>query len=409
MADKKISELTALTGAGVAADDVLAIVDTSATETKKISVSEIFKALPDGTVTSPSLAPKDDQNTGIFFPAADTIAFTEGGVEAMRITSDGRVGIGTNTPLAGIDVRVAPSNFAAYFLANGADFKVVTATGITSIGTSAANPFTFLTSDTERMRIDSSGNVGIGTSSPQSYTDYTTLSVDHPTNGGVVSVRKNGTAYLNLYTDGTLGKIEGANNALLTFLTASTERARITANGSFLMGQTSENSTANGIGLYPSESTKWWHFVAGASSGADYGYSLYSTTASAYRFIVNYAGTISATTTTISGISDQRLKENIEDLDAGLDKIMALKPRKFDCKEGKGRDVKGDRGFIAQEFEQVFPDLVDEWPDPVSEGEEPYKAVRADLIPVLVKAIQELKAELDATKDRLSALEANNA
>jgi len=75
-----------------------------------------------------------------------------------------------------------------------------------------------------------------------------------------------------------------------------------------------------------------------------------------------------------------------------------LKPRKFDWKEGKGKDIKDDRGFIAQEFEQVFPDLIDKWADPAPEGEEPYKSVRQDLIPVLVRAIQELKAEFDAYK-----------
>jgi hypothetical protein len=85
---------------------------------------------------------------------------------------------------------------------------------------------------------------------------------------------------------------------------------------------------------------------------------------------------------------------------------MALKPRKFDWKEGKGKDIKDDRGFIAQEFEQVFPDLIDEWKDPAPDGEEPYKSVRQDLIPVLVKAIQELSAKNDALEARLAQLEA---
>jgi hypothetical protein len=133
-------------------------------------------------------------------------------------------------------------------------------------------------------------------------------------------------------------------------------------------------------------------------------YHLYSTGAAAYRFYVGAGGTVYATNTTISAISDQRFKENIQDLDVGLDKIMALKPRKFDWKAGKGKDIKGDRGFIAQEFEQVFPDLIDEWKDPAPEGEEPYKSVRADLIPVLVKAIQELKSELDSVKAELATL-----
>ena len=115
-------------------------------------------------------------------------------------------------------------------------------------------------------------------------------------------------------------------------------------------------------------------------------------------------GTVYATNTTITAISDQRLKENIQDLDVGLDAVMALKPRKFDWKEGKGKNKKGDRGWIAQEFEQVFPDMVDTWRDPVPEGEEPYKAVNAHLIPVLVKAIQEQQAVIEQLKVDVAAL-----
>jgi hypothetical protein len=50
--------------------------------------------VPAGTVSLPAITTTGDTNTGIFFPAADTIAFTEGGAEAMRIDSSGKVGIG---------------------------------------------------------------------------------------------------------------------------------------------------------------------------------------------------------------------------------------------------------------------------------------------------------------------------
>jgi hypothetical protein len=73
---------------------------------------------------------------------------------------------------------------------------------------------------------------------------------------------------------------------------------------------------------------------------------------------------------------------------------------------GKGKDIKGDRGWIAQEFEQVFPDLIDEWKDPAPEGEDPYKSVRADLIPVLVKAIQEQQAIITQLQADVAALKA---
>jgi len=58
-----------------------------------------------GAVETPIIAPTGDTNTGIFFPAADTIAFAEGGVEAMRIASDGDIGIGIDSPAAPLHVR----------------------------------------------------------------------------------------------------------------------------------------------------------------------------------------------------------------------------------------------------------------------------------------------------------------
>ncbi len=60
-----------------------------------------------GTAAAPALSTTGDTNTGIFFPAADTIAFTEGGVESMRIDSSGNVGIGTSSPGSTLDVNGA--------------------------------------------------------------------------------------------------------------------------------------------------------------------------------------------------------------------------------------------------------------------------------------------------------------
>ena len=61
-----------------------------------------------GTASLPAITPTGDTNTGIFFPAADTIAFTEGGTEAMRINSSANVGIGTDSPEVKLQVTYAP-------------------------------------------------------------------------------------------------------------------------------------------------------------------------------------------------------------------------------------------------------------------------------------------------------------
>jgi hypothetical protein len=86
-----------------------------------------------GTVGAPVIAPTGDTNTGVFFPAADTIAFAEGGVEVMRVDSTGRVGIGTTTPAATLDVAgtvsVAKANVLSQTLTDGATINWDTSSG----------------------------------------------------------------------------------------------------------------------------------------------------------------------------------------------------------------------------------------------------------------------------------------
>jgi S-layer protein len=196
----------------------------------------------------------------------------------------------------------------------------------------------------------------------------------------------------------------GSTDAFLVDGAAPASAARITSGGEFLVN-TANAAGTSGVGVALNPSDQGVRLVSASTTNSTETLSVYSTGATAYRFYVGWGGTVYATNTTISAISDQRFKENISDLDVGLDAVLALKPRKFDWKEGKGKDIKGDRGFIAQEFEQVFPDLVDEWRDPAPEGEEPYKSVRQDLIPVLVKAIQEQQAMIKSLEAKVAALE----
>jgi len=262
----------------------------------------------------------------------------------------------------------------------------------------------------------SSGAVGIGTT-PSAWSG--TVALELPANG-MISTKGGGTYLLsNAYFDGSFkysttaaatAIVLGSNGTTFQYAPSGTvgnvisfaTHARIDTSGNLLVGKTTASATTVGVQL---ESNGASAFTRSSSSNSDLNLYVYSTGAGAARFYVGMGGTVFATNTTISAISDQRFKENIEDLDVGLSAVMSLKPRKFDWKEGKGKDIKGDRGFIAQELEQVFPDLVDEWADPAPEGEEPYKSVRQDLIPVLVKAIQEQQALITALTTRITALE----
>jgi hypothetical protein len=376
-----------------------------------------------GAVGTPALTTTGDTNTGIFFPAADTIAFTEGGAESMRIDSSGQVGIGVTAPTAQLatlgNVNIgnnSSTNPFSYLRFGGSQYSASDIRPVDYGGhTSGLAFYTDGTADTtinptERMRIDSSGNCGIGTSSPSGRLDVVTgqnyNSRFFNNAGGNTDIYVNTSAVARdwLITRRSNGEgwlyMSGADPIVM--YTNGTERMRITSGGDLCVGKTTASDSV--VGAYVLGSGAINSTLAG-STNATSSYILYSTGASAFRFYVQMDGKVNATNTTIAAISDQRLKENIQDIDVGLNAVMALKPRKFDWKAGKGKDIKGDRGWIAQEFEQVFPEMIGTWKDEPPEGEEPYKSVCADLIPVLTKAIQEQQALIENLTTRLNALE----
>lgn len=147
----------------------------------------------DGTVSLPSITNIGDTNTGIFFPAADTIAFTEGGVESMRIDSAGLVGIGTNSPNSRVTIGANATDAVLSGTTNTTGlnlyaraFGISQIDSVTSssnntgmslrtynngtytefIANDQGNTTRFQTAGSEKMRITSAGNVGIGTSTP---------------------------------------------------------------------------------------------------------------------------------------------------------------------------------------------------------------------------------------------------
>ena len=125
----------------------------------------------DGSASTPAVQ-GTDTNTGIYFPAADTIAFGEGGSEAMRIDSSGNVGIGTSSPLrvlhvvsnaAETQLLLRESDSSGPQLLMGAD-SAVSGSIINASSVSGSNSNLLLqTGGIERARIDSNGNVQINT------------------------------------------------------------------------------------------------------------------------------------------------------------------------------------------------------------------------------------------------------
>jgi hypothetical protein len=155
-------------GLNVGAGKTLAV---AGTMTVTGSASVAFAA---GTVSAPSITANGDTNTGIFFPAADTIGFTEGGVEAARIDSSGNLGIGTSSPGTRLHTNkasqtpgdVTPSG--AFLVSNTS-----AGSGCVEIGSgSSVLGYLQVRNTNSQTYYDfalqpNGGNVGIGTSSPQ--------------------------------------------------------------------------------------------------------------------------------------------------------------------------------------------------------------------------------------------------
>jgi Skp family chaperone for outer membrane proteins len=113
------------------------------------------------------------------------------------------------------------------------------------------------------------------------------------------------------------------------------------------------------------------------------------------KFVVyNGSTTGRYTTSGWTHTSDIRLKKNIRPLEGSLEKVLQLNGIRFDFKAEKG-DKSGHIGFIAQDVEKVFPEIV-------TTGSDGYKSIAyANLAPVLVEAIKSLKKENDALKETI--------
>jgi hypothetical protein len=349
----------------------------------------------DGSAATPAIR-GTDANTGIFFPAADTIAFAEGGAEVARFDSAGNFGIGTTSPrnagagFQGITLNGSSSGFLDVNTNSTRVFTLFGAGNDIVLGGVANGAMTFQTNGTERARIDSSGNFGVGTTSP-------TVKLDVSGAIRASSGADQGTQ-LNAWTtaggDGSLAAFNlifntGGNNA-------RSERARIDSSGNFLVGSTDATY------VYAGSSMRW------VGTGGGLMLSQNSTANVNQVVFWNPNGTIgsintSGTTTIFATSSDYRLKENVQPMTGALARIAALKPVTYRWKV----DGSDGEGFIAHELQQVVPDAVTGAKDAVdAEGNPQYQGFDASfLVATLTAALQEAHGLITALTARVEALE----
>jgi hypothetical protein len=355
----------------------------------------------------------------------------------MRIDSAGNVGIGTSSPSFKLDVTGTGRFTGLTQFDNAINLKTAT---LNYVYFDDALAFS-RNGVGERMRIDSSGNLGIGTSSPVGKLNVigglglgVALTGDQavtPPSGSLVLSGTNlatEQTYTSPGASTTLGQIynyasiansyyryldivsygsttgAGSNIRFITGNgTTNTERARIDSSGNLMVGVTSNSgqrlrvsgsSTNDNAGIFSAENTN----TAAAACVAAFstGTNSTATTNVLVRFAIdNYnqgSGQINANgagAVAFGAFSDSRLKENIVDLPSQLDNIMSLRPVEFDYIKsmGGGHQI----GFVAQEVQAIYPDLVGEAEDGMLTLTDMNKNDAR-----LIKAIQEMKAISDS-------------
>jgi hypothetical protein len=346
---------------------------------------------------------------------------------AITVDASQNVGIGTTSPVVKLNVvgsnnannaGVAGGSYGIRF-ENGVTYSLTGSaiSGVDNTFTTSFQPLTvngsqlgFAISGTERMRIDSSGNVGIGTTSPatllhlssatppnirlQSDTTSSAMGIDFyytsaaGSKGGLIANFGAGEVRLSAGASG--------NTYFQSFYTNAAERMRIDSSGNLLVGCTSRYSTiVQGLQLQ-------------ASGSASLALSRTSDNGTVARFFSTSTdvGNISVTgsTTTFNSTSDYRLKENVQPMTGALAKVAQLKPVTYKWKV----DGSNGQGFIAHELAEVVPDCVTGKKDALDkDGNPDYQGIDTSfLVATLTAAIQELKAINDTQAETINALTA---
>jgi hypothetical protein len=326
----------------------------------------------------------------------------------MVIDSSGNVGIGTDSPAAKLEIEDGGTTSNVLLKVTADDQNLVglvigndSATGGTT-DTNGLRQFVLNDGVAEiqnrfnggagSLSLNSNGgNVGIGTTNPQRTLDV---------NGEIQNTgifRRAGVVLFK--ADGTSMKI-GSSNASggdITFhttanLTSADERMRITSGGQVRINKTSSGSFGSALQVQTIDGS---NILELNQSGTGNYLAIFT-----HGSTVVGAITENGTSTSYGTTSDYRLKENVVPMNGALDRVDALKPSRFNFIADADKTVDG---FLAHEVAEVVPEAISGEKDAVDEeGNAIYQGIdQSKLVPLLVGAIQELKAEIETLKSQI--------
>ena len=352
--------------------------------------------------------------------SGDFVFGTGSYIERMRITSAGNVGIGTTSPNSKLEVITSTAGYASIIRnTNGANdsngLLVKAGTGATEYALKVSN-----TNDTTNfMVVKGNGNVGIGTTGPAAklHVKGGDISVEETGgNGNKIFFTTDHNSHLITSNGYWIDVIGNAAEVFRVFggANTTTEFFRITGSGDVGIGTDSppaklsvyaggadgiqllDISDANNSGrvFYARTNGGSWCIMNNATNYSIRSGGVPGSTSGTEKIrLTGY----SATSWTAG--SDETIKENIKPIGDVLNKIDSYRCIEYNLIDDETKDKK--IGFIAQDWQEDFPQIVEQMED------EKIGMKYTETIPVLLKAIQELKADNDSLKARIETLENN--